>query len=412
MNKLEYFVYGLVKNNYRVKNIVRNIYQGFFDILPNSDSKFLNSPITHSECFFGFHDLSPFAKDNSKILSNKLTIPLRMPTSSDILEVGYWDGANFKEWHKIGETKAWNYHKGCRLQWIDDEQCIFNIEEGKVKSAIVTLEGIVVKKLNWPIDTVCKSQMIASSFSYERLQMMMPGYGYIYSDHDSCLHENCPAKTGLFIIDLNTNKRSLLLSLEEISKFEPEEGMNDSFHFVTHSEFSHDGRYVSFLHRWYKGTNQKTRLIVYDLQNKRLWASPTTGMVSHYVWNKRGGIVAYCRVNGVDSHVYFTDHTMQKFKRCGFPLLNSDGHHSFINDHEFVVDTYPDKWRHSKIYKVNIITDEVTLLVDCRSYKKFASPSLHKHWACDLHPRCSEDGAWLSFDSVYTGERSLCIMKL
>ena len=102
---------------------------------------------------------------------------------------------------------------------------------------------------------------------------------------------------------------------------------------------------------------------------------------------------------------------MKEWKRCGYPKLNSDGHHHFIDDDWFLVDTYPDKWRHVKLYKVNRKTDEVILLADAKSPKKFVSPSEHKHWMCDLHPRCSADGKWISFDSVHTGVRSLCIMK-
>lgn len=413
MNKLESFIYGLVKNNYIIKNLLRNIYQGVYDLMPNYESKFINNPIVLEGCFCGFHDLDYFNKENTKILSNKLCIPLRMPTSNDFLEVGYWTGKDFSEWHKIGETNAWNYHKGCRLQWVNDGECIFNISENSVvKSSIVCINDNSRKTINWPVDSVSRDGCTATSFSYERLQKMMPGYGYVFTDNDSFLNEEVPTETGLFIVNLSNNSRKLLLSLSDIAKFEHEASMDNSFHFVTHTEFSHDGRYVSFLHRWYRGTNQKTRLIVYDLKCGDMWCSPTSGMVSHYVWNTKGGIVAYCRINDIDSHVYFEDHTMIKYKRCGYPKLNSDGHHSFINDKEFVVDTYPDKYRHAKIFKVNVETDEVQLLADCRSYKKFASPSIYKHWACDLHPRCSTDGKYLSFDSVYTGERSLCIMRI
>lgn len=413
MNKIESFVYKLVKNNYIIKNAVRNVYQGFYDLIPNYESRFINKPIAIRGCFGGFHDLNLFSRDNTKIICNKLCIPLRMPTSKDFVEVGYWTGPDFSEWRKIGQTNAWNYHKGCRLQWINDSECIFNITDNEnVKSSITCLNDNTSKVIDWPIDTVSKDGNFATSFSYERLQKMMPGYGYVFSDEDSFLHEDVPSETGLFIIDLKKNSRILVLSLDDIAKFKHEADMDDSFHFVTHTEFSCDGRFVSFLHRWYKGTRQKTRLIVFDLQKERIWCSPTSGMVSHYVWNSKGGIVAYCRINDKDSHVYFYDHTMEKYKRCGYPKLNSDGHHSFINDEEFVVDTYPDKYRHAKIFKVNIETDTVQLLADCRSYKKFASPSLHKHWACDLHPRCSADGKYLSFDSVFPGERSLCIMRL
>jgi hypothetical protein len=131
MNKLEEFVYKRVKNNYILKDFLRNMYQGFYDLLPNYDSKFQNEPIVLEDCFFGFHDVKPFSINGDKLLSNKLTIPLRMPTKEDILKIGYFSGENFSEWHQLDETRAWNYHKGCRLQWIDESHVIYNSSDGK-----------------------------------------------------------------------------------------------------------------------------------------------------------------------------------------------------------------------------------------------------------------------------------------
>ena len=57
MNKIESYVYKKVKNNYLLKNSLRNIYQGFFDLLPNYDSKFSSSLLVREGYYFGFHDL-------------------------------------------------------------------------------------------------------------------------------------------------------------------------------------------------------------------------------------------------------------------------------------------------------------------------------------------------------------------
>lgn len=412
MNKIESIVYNLVKNNYLVKNAVRNVYQGFYDLMPNYESKFAAEPIVKEGCFLGFHDIDPFSPGNKRILAGKLTIPLRMPEKGDRLEVGFWAGENFAKWKKLADTCAWNYHKGCRLQWLDGRRCIFNTAENdELRAEIVDVETGEKTMVGWPIDTVSRNGKYATSFSYQRLQKMMPGYGYLYSDPDSFLCEPVTSRTGLFLVDISAKTRELLLELETISRIDHEPEMDGAFHFVTHTEFSYDGRYVSFLHRWYNGTMRRTRLMVYDLAEKKVFVSPTSGMVSHYVWNRKNGIVAYCSVEGVDSHVYFAAPDMKEYKRCGYPKLNSDGHHCFIDDGHFVVDTYPDKYRHAKLYRVSIDSDKVELIADVRSYKRFASPNEQTHWACDLHPRCSADGRWLSFDSVHTGERSLCIME-
>lgn len=414
MNKLEAFVYERVKNNYVLKDTIRNIYQGFYDLLPNYESKFADTPTVLEDSFFGFHDVKPFSSDNSRLLAGRLTIPLRMPTKDDVLEIGYFDGENYAQWHKIGETTAWNYHKGCRLQWAgDDSHIIYNTCEGGVLNATCCDLATGHKQvISWPIDHVNSDGTQATSFSYGRLERQMPGYGYAVSDDESCPDEYIPENTGLYLVDLQRNERRLLVSLKMLAQLQPEENMADKYHFVTHTEFSPDGRYVAFLHRWYKGTFQRTRLLVYDLQTDHIHVSPTTGMVSHYVWNSGNALVAYCRMEDIDSHVFFADPTMKEWKRCGYPQLNSDGHHHFVNDDEFVVDTYPDKYRHCKLWKVNVKTDEIVLLADVKSLKQYVNPDDNHNWKCDLHPRVSSNGTLVSFDSTHTGRRSLCVMRI
>ncbi len=413
MDKLEEFVYQRVKNNYVLKDFLRNLYQGFYDMLPNYDSKFKNEPIILENSYFGFHDVKPFSKDNRLLLANRLIIPLRMPKAEDSLLVGYYTGENYQEWHELGETTAWNYHKGCRLQWLDDTHAIYNsCEEGKLNATICSIGSSDKRTIRWPIDSVSADGRWATTFSYGRLESQMPGYGYATGDDEAFPHEYAPDQTGLYLINLQTNERKLLVSLKQLADLQPEAGMDDKYHFVTHTEFSPDSCYVAFLHRWYKGTFQRTRLVVYHLQTGEISISPTTGMVSHYAWNSHNGIVAYCRMEDIDSHVFFSDPTMRQWKRCGYPKLNSDGHHHFIDDETFVVDTYPDKYRHMKLWKVNTKTDEVSLLADVKSLKKFVNPDDFHNWKCDLHPRVSADGSFVSFDSTHTGCRSLCVMKL
>ena len=413
MNGIEKFVYNRVKNNYLLKNAVRNLYQGIYDLLPNYDSKLPQGIVVHENSFFGFHDCTPFSEDNSKHLAYRLNIPLRMPDREDLLEVGFWTGEAFGEWVSLGYSGAWNYHKGCRLQWRIADTCVYNTAEGgQLCSLTARTDGQTVGRADWPIDTVSPDGVQATSFSYERLQAMMPGYGYLYGDGDSCMSDLAPSGTGLFLVDLDKNERQLLLSLRDIARFKHESDMDDTFHFVTHTEYSPDGRYLAFLHRWYKGTYRRTRLIVCDLKSHELFASPTSGMVSHYHWNRENGIVAYCQMEGIDSHVYFSSPQMLEWKRCAYPQLNSDGHHHFIDNDWFLVDTYPDKWRHCKLCKVHRQTDEVVLVADVKSPKQFVSPDQEHWWKCDLHPRSSTDGQWGSFDSVHTGIRSLCIFRV
>lgn len=187
-----------------------------------------------------------------------------------------------------------------------------------------------------------------------------------------------------------------------------------AFHYITHSSFSSDGRYIACLHRFVQLSDldaRTTRLVIYDTKSKQHFALPTEGMVSHYAWNKENKIVAYCHHKDKDGHVIFNivDGKCVKATPIAQDKLNSDGHQSWVNSEDFITDTYPDKYRMAKLYYVS--DTKVECLAYVYSPKTFQTKSMYNHIACDLHPRVSRDGKYVCFDSPRTGIRALYIMK-
>ena len=420
MNKIEKLVYDTVKKNQYLKARIRNMYQAIFEMLPDKKN-YSKRPIQAKEgYFFGFHDLIPFSQDDTKLLANQLTIPFRMPTAEDGLNLGYFilkDG-QLGDFVTIGKTHAWNYHKGCRLQWLGTRKVIFNdvIDSNKLVSKIVDIDNQEETIIPFPIDSASSDGAFASTFNYGRLERYMPGYGYAsFSEEDHFNEIKVPSQTGLFLGDLKKGSKTLLISLNELTNVgEMTSDYENAFHYVTHSLFSSDNRYISFLHRWvdeFETANRHSRLVCYDLKEKKCYVAPTNDMVSHYVWNSKNQIIAYCRIGDKDCQVLFKEPTLQSYQIVAYPKLNSDGHQSFINDGAFVTDTYPDRARMAHLYKVDIDSNRVEHLASLKSFKKYQSKPMH-HWCCDLHPRMNHKGDMVCFDSVHTGNRALCVMKI
>lgn len=422
MNKVEEIIYHLVYRNPKLKLAIRNLYQGCFDLLPKQKEKFAFSHKYKEGYYLGFHDLSNMSEDDSKCLAQELYFDGRMPVAGEKLGVGYLSvdaEGSMGFFKKLDDTYAWNYHKGCRLQWVGEDKIIFNTaNEGKMVSEIVDITTQEKVYLDYPIDTIAHNHKQATTFSYERLQHCMPGYGYPYQDGEAYLSEPYPKETGLFTLDLVTGKRELLVSLYELAMSGPEEFRGDYIHYVTHTEFSHDDRYISFLHRWIRmeGTNLKrwTRIMVYDTATSKVIELPSQLSGSHYVWNKKHQLLASCIIDGKSCHVLFDMNDISNYKIIAEDVLNSDGHQSFIDDDTFVTDTYPDRRRMAKLYKVHIPTQKVELIANTYSPKKFQSFRTEKtgHVACDLHPRVSKSGKYVTFDCPSTGKRGMYIMKL
>lgn len=340
MNKLESFVYGIVRKNPALKQFVRNIYQIIFDLLPTPKEFFIKEFCFKENFFFGFHDNSPFSFDEQKILANHNLFDLRMPHVGEELEVGFFDFVNGKlgEYHVLGKSLAWNYHKGCRLQWIDSDRVIYNTTvNARLVSKIVNINTKDEQIINHPIDSVFynQQQLLVTSFSYERLERCMPGYGYQYKDNGK-LNEAAPCDTGLYLVDILKNTSKLIVPLSQLAATVDSCYLTGFLHFVTHTEFSKDGRYIAFLYRRIpkEGNYMKryTKIMVYDLKDDRLIELPTQESGSHYVWNKQNQLIASCIINGQSCHVLFDMNDIENYRIITPNILNSDGHQSFITD--------------------------------------------------------------------------------
>ncbi len=66
---------------------------------------------------FWFYDEDQFDKTDRYALAMRVTIEGREVTKTDKGEIGFIDLQEGNQWTKIGETTAWNWQQGCRLQW-------------------------------------------------------------------------------------------------------------------------------------------------------------------------------------------------------------------------------------------------------------------------------------------------------
>ena len=105
--------------------------------MPRKQNYFAGSYEIKEGYFFGFHDTTPYSIDETKVLVCKVPFDMRMPKAGEGLELGYLDFKEGKigEFHMFDTTYAWNWHKGCRLQWLNEKEVIFNNAlDGKIIS--------------------------------------------------------------------------------------------------------------------------------------------------------------------------------------------------------------------------------------------------------------------------------------
>lgn len=386
--------------------------------------------------FFGYYDISPESPDGTKVLVSHPPFIDRMPTTEDKLEIGYIE--NCEEFVRIGTTKAWNFQEGCRLQWIDDDRVAYNVmQEGAIGSEIYSIsDHKVIHTYNYPLYSINRKSNTAIAYNMYRSR-----YCYAHTGKEETTDY---AKDGIYILDLETGERRLLVSIKELSK-ETKTSANNNW--VEHAVFNPKGDRFFFFHRWTLDRGGFiTRLCVSDLDGN-VKTLLNSGMCSHAGWINNDKLSAWARMprgGGVssvggalkrtegwriavelyhkliknpkvqqritnDAYILF-DLRNDKVDKINNADFIRDGHETWSRDSRWMVtDSYPDKKNMRSLMLYDSEKDNVYLLGKFYSYPEINSNSYINipGIRCDLHPKWSYQEKYIYFDSTHEGYRGL-----
>ena len=363
--------------------------------------------------FFGFHDKTPFSFDNALLLAHKYNSEDNVkPKPWEQVELGYFSGHDYLEFRAITKTHAWNWTQGAMLQWVGGEKnFIYNDFNGREHVAtMMDISGNIIKQLPLPVGAVSGNGRRAISYNFARLRKGMPGYGYAnVVDPDLAINIPDSEDSSLKLIDIHRESISTLFSVADIAAVEPDQSMENAFHYFTHCLFNPSGNRFVFFHRWLINNNRRyTRMISSDLNCNEIYIFPTSGMVSHIAWKDDRHILAYARTKEYNDKYYLFKDQSDDFEIVGEKHFTSDGHPQFSPDGRYILtDTYPDRFRRQHLILYDYHNDKRVNVASLQLPIKFMREA-----RCDFHPRWNRDGTMICFDSAHTGKRSLCTIDL
>lgn len=364
------------------------------------------------QTFFGYYDKNPFCTNNSKLLAAVGPRDNRPPRKKDVLKIGYFDLKN-KNFNFVGETTTWCWQQGCRLQWFPGDESryiiynkLVNNSYGSVVQDVYTKDKINI--FNSPVYDVDKKGKSALSLNFSRLHRLRSGYGYV-NLKDSTAGMLSPDSEGVWLIDLTSGHKDLLISLEQLSKFNRVQSMNGAEHYINHLSFNPVGDRFMFLHLWVKQGQRYNRLITADLSGEKLSLLEGKQSVSHYTWKNDCEILVHTAGNqfGLVEYRLYQDQTAV-CTIIGKNTLNKPGHPTYLTGKRYLLlDTYPDKYSEQILMLYDLDNDE---LIELGSY---LSPLNYRgELRCDLHPRSDQTGKFICFDSAHEGMRALYVLNI
>ena len=387
-NKIKYLYQAICYYRYGTKNPQ---YKSDYPISPVGEDN-----MEHSS-FGGYYDRPTINGDY--VFTHRTTCDTsKKPRKDKDVEVSIYDMKHHKVIH-VGNSSSYTWQQGCKTQWLDDDRLIFNVfEDGRYQSCVFSLkENRVVKRFDFPNQDSFKDRFFLS-INYSRIMALRPDYGYRNLSLPTKDEMKDVENDGIRIVDFQSGESRILHSLKDIASVEPKRIFDKCIHVANHLMINKEGSRFIFIHRFYDGKVRHDRLMVSDFKSMKVLVD--NDMVSHCHWIDNERIIGYFRYQDKDGF-YYCNVVTGEVTCCEVmtALQNGDGHPSCYGDW-ITFDSYPDKGRMQHLYIYNMVTEQMTHLLEVKHGLKFQGEG-----RCDLHPRFSADGKYISFDSVMSGKR-------
>jgi len=357
--------------------------------------------------FFGYYDRNP-SNSTGWVICHKTELDTQSGTRPDAPVQVNLSNLKTGEIVPVGLSSAYTWQQGTRAQWISDDVIIYNDYDTQEKSWISRTYSISERAFcgiyGIPVQDCFKDKFFLS-LNYKRLYAFTEDYGY---KNEGKVDKNSMISLeddGIFYTDLQTKQTKLLFSLLDIISIDAKDDFKIADHTVNHIMISPSGDKFIFIHRYYVKGVRYDRLLLSDFKSISVLSDDR--MVSHCCWFDDCTIYGYLRHQDHDGY-YFIDIYSKVFSlnKVVDDLGLGDGHPN-VYKNLIVFDTYPDKSRMQGLFIYDHSTGKVEKLLEVLQPTSYRESS-----RCDLHPRFSNDGKIIFFDSVYEKGRKQYYVKL
>jgi len=366
--------------------------------------------------WFGYYDKLQFDPTGRYLLAMEVDFEHRSPAPEDVIRLGMVDLRQGDRWIPLAETRAWNWQQGAMLQWLpgSDRQVIYNDRQGgRYVSVILDVRSGRRRTLPGPIYALSPDARWAVAPDFRRLADTRPGYGY-NGMPDPNRDLPAPEDAGIWRLDLRTGEYKLILSIAQVARTpspppNPAPDWTGAKHWFNHLLVAPDGRRFIFLHRWSAGGRRFfTRMFTANPDGTGLHLIDGFGGISHFIWRDPRHILSWASRPPLGGKFYLFEDRTDRVEPVGPHVMTSDGHCSYLPANRWILnDTYPDRERYQHLYLYDTLAGRKIPL------GKFHSPAQYAgEWRCDLHPRFSPDGRYVTIDSPHQGGRQIYLLDI
>lgn len=361
---------------------------------------------------FFFYQCLQFDTSGRYLLAMKVYFQNRLVQSSDRADIGFVDLKNQHRWNKIGESTAWNWQQGARLQWRPgSEEIVWNDRSDDGKHYVCRVYDFRTRKkrtLPRPIYDLSPDGVTALTHDFER--MKHAGTDYIGIE-DKYKDQIAPRETGVWRMNMDTGSTQMIMSLDKMAAIAYPRGLPASggLYFFREAWNPSGTRFVAFIKDPANNLFEAYSMTANGTDVRYLYHNP-----SHHSWRDDDHIIDFGKHVPPDGgppqngYFLFKDDGTGKAREALW-AVDFDGHNSYVpnSGNEWIIsDTYSlNGFQYLFLYHV-----PTKRFVPLAKLKSTAGEGIHR---VDLHPRLSRDRKIVSIDATHEGlGRQMYVMNI
>jgi len=413
--------------------------------------------------WFGYYNYDTLNHNKTLMLCNRSLSEDPTINAMDTIELGYYNLVS-GDWNYIDTTDSWNWQQGAMLQWLpgkgNENKVIYNCSRnGRLIAKIKDIVTNETKEIDWAIYGLTPDGRKSITLDFER-SYWCRAYHY-QSVRNPRKDGRIIEGDGIYEIDLQNNRRKLLIDINDIVKHSPDSNFDTMKHWVEHIMVNPSGTKFCFLHRFSPQNNvqqYRTRICIANIDGSELQIIPGWNeyMWSHFGWKDDSDFAIYTykrftsfassnqselSPNNTKSNSYknslikmairlkkiLPTRLLDAFKSNNFfyqlyvykngtyemvdcwklPFFDIDGHPSFTTDGRYMLtDSYPDNHHYRRYVVFDTITRKGMIIA------KMLENRQEGHVECDLHPKLSKDNLNVVFDTTSSGKHSMMLFGI
>jgi hypothetical protein len=362
------------------------------------------SSLGEDSSFFGYFDFVPNRGD--LVAFHETTIRSgSLPKSGDQVSVVVVRRGSPNTYLFRELTPCFNWQQGARLNWLSDEEIIFNSigPSGSAQTVIYDLRREsrrTVEEFHYQTHD-CDSIYYLNYYDIGRLRS---DYGYFTSVVATSPH--LANSRGIYRSSVDGSDRPSLLVSESQLRHLLKIPANIDVE-LNHILPTPSGNGFAFILRRYRNGMRDGILLFYDKIREQTVSLTGFGVVSHFAWRDDTTLFGYFESS--ENGLVYQSINIANGSREVFEWIadetGGDGHPSFVDGNTLFTDTYPDKYGVQRLYRINLEKKFVELVFENFHPWIFRGPC-----RCDFHPRALGKNS-VSVDTILNGQRKLLVIE-